>query len=248
MNKAKAIFSGAMILVVAGASGACWYLNENGLLGKESASQPDSYVEYADSNYADNDKYNNQYEDEKEGEPEKTTAASGADDAYETDKDEISDLLTVFANVYFSEDADYTPESRSTYELIRFAYSHIKSTQPDLIKTRQDEDSSYYYNYISAKDINSVLEKYLDVSVPAESVYTENDYAYFRYKDGEFCTPAADGLPFINTAVCTSASQSDDILTAEFEIMSSDGKYADGTARFRTEGDSLILVYYSVQN
>ena len=240
MNKAKAIFSGAMVLVIAGTSGACWYLNEKGLIGKDSVTQPDSYIE-AEDEYKDSVQ-NNNYNDNNDEKNETTTV--NADE--KISEDEINDFLSVFTRGYFSEKDEYTPGSRSTYELIRFAYSHIKRTDSSLIETRREDDSIGYYNCVPAEEINAVLSEYLDVTVPPESVYTENDYAFFRYSDGYFMTPAADGLPFVNTADCDSIEQSGDSISVTFTVSSGDGVYAHGEAEIKMADDRLILVYYSL--
>ena len=242
MNKAKAIFSGAMVLVIAGASGACWYLNEKGLIGKDSVTQPDSYVEYEDT--ADDDVKHDVQDDDKE-EIKETTTTSGSEEK-KLSEDEINDFLSVFTKVYFSEKDEYTPGSRSTYELIRFAYSHIKRTDSSLVETRKEDDSIGYYNCVSAKEINNVLSEYLDVTVPAESVYTENDFAFFKYADGYFMTPAADGLPFVNTAVCDSVEQTGDTVMVAFTVRSGDDVYARGEAEIKLTDDRPVLVFYDV--
>lgn len=240
MNKAKAIFSGAMVLVIAGASGACWYLNEKGLIGKDSVTQPDSYIE-AEDEYNDGVQYDS-YDDNKDEKNETTTV--NADD--KISEEEINDFLSVFTKVYFSEKDEYTPGSRSTYELIRFAYSHIKRTDSSLVETRREDDSIGYYNCVSAEEINDVLSEYLDVTVPPESVYTENDYAFFRYSDGYFMTPAADGLPFVNAAVCDRIEQSEDIIRVAFTVNSGEDAYAVGNAEIKMTDKGLILVYYNL--
>ena len=243
MNKAKAIFSGAMILAVAGASAACWYLNDNGLLGKDSVTNPDTVIEYEDNyNYEEKNDYQI---DDKENERE-TTAVAEEDNA-EIGTDEINDFLSVFTKVYFSENTEYTPGSRSTYELIRFAYSHIKRTASSVIETRRQDDEIGYYNCVSAEEINKVLNEYLDVSVPPESVYTENEYGFFRYADGYFLTPAADGLPFINTAVCDSIEKSGNTYNVTFSAMGEYDVYGKGNAILEQRDSRLILVYYSLE-
>ena len=245
MNKAKALFSGAMVLVIAGASAACWYLNEQGLIGKDSVTQPDSYVEQEDNNYGGGEKQEKPDNDKSE---EKETATVADTEGQEISTDEINDFLSVFTKVYFSEKNEYTPASRSTYELIRFAYSHIKRTDSSLIETRREDDEVGYYNRVSAEEINKVLGEYLDVTVPPESVYTENDYAFFRYSDGYFMTPAADGLPFVNVAVCDSIEKSDDTYRVTFAVMGDYDVYARGEAELKETDGRLVLVYYKVGN
>ncbi len=242
MNKAKAIFSGAMVLVIAGASAACWYLNEQGIIGKDSVTQPDAYVEQEDNNYGGGEKQEKPDNDKSE-EKETTTAA---DNGHEISADEINNFLSVFTKVYFSEKNEYTPASRSTYELIRFAYSHIKRTDPSLIETRREDDAIGYYNCVPAEELNNILSEYLDVTVPAESVYTENEYGFFKYADGYFLTPAADGLPFVNVAVCDSIEKSGDTYTVTFAVMGDYDVYARGEAELKETDGRLVLVYYNL--
>lgn len=243
MNKAKALFSGAMVFVIAGASGAMWYLNENGVIGKDNVTQPDAYIEYEDA-YDSNEENDFGYDNNREEVKETTTVA--AEDEKQLTDEEINDFLSVFTMVYFSEKDSYTPQGRSTYELIRFAYSHIKRTDSSLIETRQEDDSIGYYNRVSAKEINKVLNEYLNVSVSAESVYTENDFAFFRYEDGYFLTPAADGLPFVNRAVCDSAEYNDGTVSVEFSVYSGDDVYARGEAEISMTEGRPVLIFYDV--
>ena len=58
MNKAKALFSGAMIIAVAGASATCWYLNDKGMLGNSETTTLQAYVEYENNDYENDDKQN----------------------------------------------------------------------------------------------------------------------------------------------------------------------------------------------
>ena len=59
-------------------------------------------------------------------------------------------------------------------------------------------------------------------------------------------TPAADGLPFVNTADCDSIEQSGDSISVTFTVSSGDGVYAHGEAEIKMADDRLILVYYSL--
>lgn len=246
MNKAKAVFSGAMILVIAGASGVCWYLNDKGIIGKESVSQPEAYVEYEDNNYNENANYYGNSSNNS-GEKAETTTTAENKPIDTVSENDINEFLTVFAKVYFSENTAYNPESRSTYELIRFAYSHIKRTEPSLIKTIQSADEISYYSGVPADEVNAVLEKYLGVTVPHESVYTENDYSFFKYSDELFLAPAADGLPFVNTAVCDKITETENTVNAQFSVFSNGEVYATGEAKIEKTDTGLILVYYNIE-
>lgn len=245
MNKAKAIFSGAMILAVAGASATCWYLNDKGVIGGEvETPTTQAYVDYDDNDdYNNQNNYNN--DDNEDAVKEETTTAEKTE-KIDISEDAVNDFLSVFSKVYFSEKEKYTPDSRNTYELIRFAYSHLKRTDDEAVEIRQLDDSIGYYSCVSFDDVNDVLEKYLGVTVPAESVFTENDYAFFKYSDGYFMTPAADGLPFINTCVADSIDIDDDIIKVRFGIYSDEDRYASGEAEIKITDDGMNLLYYSI--
>ena len=249
MNKAKALFSGVMILVVAGASAACWYLNDQGLLGNPQSPTTEAYVEYENNNNNNNENDNN-YVDKNDNEvnkDEETTTSAAKEDVPEISKDAVNDFLSVFSKVYFSENGKYTSESKNDYELIRFAYSHIKRTDNESVKIRQIDDNIRYYSCVSAEKVNEVLEKYLGVTVSEESVYTENDYAFFKYADGDFMTPAADGLPYINTCVSDSVNLSGDIIEVRFTVYSGEDKYATGEAEIKITDDGMQLAYYHLK-
>ena len=249
MNKAKAIFSAMMIVAVAGTSGVCWYLNDQGIIGSNKEPVSDSVIEYNDDYIYNDNNNNNSYNDnndhpEKENKDEQETTTKDAKPESEIAGEEISEFLTVFSKVYFSENEKYTQENRSGYELIRFAYSHLKRTDSKCIDTIKADDGTGYYNRVSFDDVNEVLDKYLGVTVPRESVYTENDYAFFRYSDGYFMTPAADGLPFINVTVADKFEIEDDKINVSFTIYSGDDFYAEGEAVIKHENDTFKLIYY----
>lgn len=247
MNKAKAVFSGVMVLAVAGASAACWYLNDKGLIGKSEETTTQAYVEY-DNNEKDNNIQNNIINDEKDeavNEEISTTAENKED--IEISNDAVNDFLSVFSKVYFSEKDIYTSDKINTYELIRFAYSHLKRTDDEAVEIRQVNDNIGYYSCVSSDEVNEVLEKYLGVSVPEESVYTENDYAFFKYSDGYFMTPAADGLPFINTCVSDSIDVDENMIKVRFTVYSGEDKYANGEAEIKITDDGMNLVYYRLK-
>ncbi len=245
MNKAKAIFSGIMIIAVAGASAACWYLNDKGIIGGEAETTTEqSYVEYDDKENYDNQDENYNDSNAEDVKEETTTVKT---ENIDVSADAVNDFLSVFSKVYFSEKEKYTSDSNNTYEIIRFAYSHLKRTDDEAVKIRQLDDSIGYYSCVSFDDVNEVLEKYLGVTVSPESVFTENDYAFFKYSDGYFMTPAADGLPFINVAVADSIDVENNVIKVRFGVYSDDEKYASGEAEIRITDDGMNLVYYRLE-
>lgn len=250
MNKAKAIFAAGMIVVVAGASAALWYLNDSGIIGNDSTT---NHVEDYENDDNENDvvNKNDAQQDDNNNEQEKTTEKTDVNENEKTevDESEINDFLSVFSKVYFAEQGKaFDINKCSDYELILFAYSHIRSTDSSLITLEQREDNIKYYNRVSVDEINEVLDKYFDTSVPAESVFTENDYAFFDYDDGYFYTPATDGLAYINTATADSVEQDEDYITVKFTVMSDDDVYADGEAEIQMKNEEMKLVYYRIYN
>ncbi len=242
MNKAKAIFAAGMIIVVAGASTALWYLNDKGIIGTENTT---AYVQ-ENENYDNAEQKNNvqQENDENENQQQMQTEA---DEKEQIDESEINKFLSTFSKVYFAEQGTaFDINKYSDYDLILFAFSYIRSTEKSLITLEKRNDGIMYYNGISAEKVNEVLNKYFGVSVAAESVYTENDYAFFSYSDGYFYTPAADGLAYKNYVVADSVEYENDLITVEFTIYSGDDVYADGEAKIDVENSEMKLAYYCV--
>lgn len=278
MKKAKALFAGAMIVLVAGTSAVFWYLNDRGIIGDKKDAVSGEYVVSAvqndDDPYYYNEKENNAIDspddderDETENSENKTTAADEKnDDAQDDDADDVSyeainTFLSNFSLVYFSEASPYSTGNSSTYELIRFAYAHTRRTDPGSLVTKQESDEIEYYSGISYETVNTVLQEYLGVTVDRESVYTEKNYAFFRYEDGYFYTPAADGVGYSDLVILDSAVENGDATTVSFTVYS-DGvscdmtaaaarengeKYASGSARLKRSGDGYILLAYEIK-
>ena len=242
MNKAKAIFAAGIMVIVASSSAALWYLNDNGLIGNEITT---AYVgENEDHN--DDIQENDVQKEDNENEIHSQTP-DNPEENVEVDESEINEFLSTFAKVYFAENMTaFDIDKCSDYDLILFAFTHIRCTEKSLITLVQRDDNIKYYNGIAADKVNEVLDKYFGVSVADESVYTENSYAFFSYSDGYFYTPAADGLPYKNNAVVNSVEYSDDMIIAKFTIYSDGEFYADAEAKLRMENDELKMIYYSV--
>ena len=242
MNKAKAIFAAGMIIVVAGSSAALWYLNDKGIIGNESTTT--AYVE-ENENYDDAEKNDAQPENDKND--SQNQPQTEPDEKTQVPESEINEFLSTFSKVYFTEQgASFDINNCSDYDLILFAFSHIRSTDKSLITLEQRDDSIMYYNGISAEKVNEVLNEYFGISVAQESVYTENSYAFFSYSDGYFYTPAADGLAYKNNTVVNSVECENDQMTVKFTVYSGDAFYADGEAKIQLENDEMKLVYYTV--
>ena len=268
MKKAKALFAGAMIVLIAGTSAVFWYLNDRGVIGEKKDAVSDEFVvsgAYDDPYY--NEKGENapepDGEDGEQGETQNggtgTTAAQNAD-ADGVASESVNRFLSNFSLVYFAETEPYTAGSRSNYELIRFAYAHTRRLNPGAVVTKQTSDAIGYYYGVPYDAVNDVLKNYLDVTVGEESVYTESDYAFFRYEDGYFYTPAADGVGFCNRVVADSVAENGDTLTVAFTVYSdgvsydmtasqahaSGEKYASGSAKIKKSADGYILLAYRI--
>lgn len=247
MKKTKALFAAMIIVVVAAASAGLWYLNENGKLGTEKESQPETTVNQQENDENAEDKIP-AVNDGNNAEKETTTERQSEEETTAQVNDyEVDDFLSTFSKVYFAESTgEFSIDSCSDYELIMFAYLHIKNTDKSLLGQEERDDDIVYYTTVAYDDINSVIEKYIGVSVDKESVFTENDYEFFRYEDGYFYTPSADGLAYKNICEANYVSASGDIITVEFTVYSGGAKYAAGEAKIRIAEDGMKLQYYSV--
>lgn len=247
MKKTKALFAAMIIVVVAAASAGLWYLNENGKLTGEDESQvqttvdsQDNYGNGADNHDKDNNETANDTETTTNGKSEETTVA-------DVDNADVEEFLSTFSKVYFAETGGtFNINSYSDYDLIMFAYLHIKNTDRSLLGQETKNDSIGAYTTIAYDDINSAVQKYFGVSVAKNSVFTENDYDFFRYEDGYFYTPAADGVGYTNTCKADYVSVSGDEITVEFTVYSDAEKYASGEAKIRMTDDGMKLLYYSI--
>lgn len=243
MKKAKALFAAGIIVVVAGLSAVMLYLNDAGFLHNSDAAET-----YVDDN--NNDSVNT----DDDVTPDGSDGAQQSEIQQATDvaeenigEAEINEFLSAFANVYFAEQGNgFDIKKCSDYELIQFAYLHIRNTDKDSVILEQVDDSIVYYYTVSYEKVRSVVEKYFGVQISEESVYTENDYAFFRYNDGYFYTPAADGLAYKNFAVTDSVEYRNDNAVIRFTIYSGDEKYAEGEAEIRIYDNNMNLVSYQV--
>ena len=127
-----------------------------------------------------------------------------------------------------------------------FAYLHIKNTDKSQLGQEEKDDDIVYYTTVPYEAINSVTEKYFGVTVEEKSIFTENDFEFFRYEDGYFYTPSADGLAYKNYCEAEHTVYSGDVITATFTVYSGSGKYAAGEAKIRKTADGMKLEYYSI--
>ncbi len=255
MNKAKAMFAAGVIVVVAAASGALWYLNENGKLGNdadeiENASayvqeEDDYQPDKEDKDYDDNDNQQNDGSDNEE----KTTSASGVEtpDYDVNKKDDVDEMLSACAKFYFAEDKGVFDKSNySDYDLMRFAFMFVKTNSRDVVAEMNRDDSVGCYMGVPYGSVNSVIEELFGITIERESIYTENDYEFFMYEDGYFYTPAADGVGFTNTCEIDSFDINGDMWTVQFTIYDGSTKYATGEARVRDTETGMKVEYYRV--
>ncbi|MBR3867817.1 MAG: hypothetical protein IKM66_00735 [Clostridia bacterium] len=246
MKKAKALFAAGVIVVVAGLSAAMWYLNDSGIL--HNGNTTETYIDENNNNDGGNIEDNNSFEDnndEEQTEVQQTTAET----VKEVDETEINEFLSAFANVYFAEQGSgFDIQKCSDYELIQFAYLHIRNTDSESVILEQRDDSIMYYYGVPSDSVKDVVEKYFGVQIPEESVYTENDYAFFSYSNGYFYTPAADGLAYENTAVVDSVEYRNNHVIVRFSVYTGDEKYADGEAKIQLSNNNMNLVSYHIYN
>ena len=277
MNKAKAIFTAAVIAVVAGASVVCWYLNEEGIIGNsEDISGQDSYIS-ADGDYADS--HDDYYEYDDNEKTENTTEKNAQDSDVEADEDvgneqkndnvqtdngsntQLNEFLSTFTKLYFSESRAYKEKSPDSYELLKFAFLYEKVfNDSENIQTKYSDDEIGVYSGIKASAAEDILDEFFGITVELNSVYTENTYSFFKYEDGYFYTPAADGIGYMNLAVADSVVKDGSIISVEFTVYS-DGvscdmsssqarangeKYASGRAELREVSGGYHLIYYSL--
>ena len=243
MKKAKALFAIGIIVIVSGASVALWQLNDNGLIENETTTVYSEETKTTEK--AQETENKNQEENKTENKTEEN--ASATEIKLEFSETELNDFLTTFSKVYFAEKGTaFKSNKYNTYDMILFAFSHIRCTYPSQITLEQRDDSIKYYNGVSAEKVNEVLDRYFGITVSEESVYTENSYAFFSYSDGYFYTPATDGLAYINNAVVRSAEQDGNYIIAQFDIYSDGEFYAEGEAKIRQDKDGMKLVFYSV--
>lgn len=254
MNKAKAVFAAVIITAVAGTSALLLHFNENGTLDFNDDKSVLTTVVTTNGNSS-----NNNHGAAKENITEEKNENTAPDVTISTT--DVNEFLTVFSKVYFSENSEYIMEKPDNYELIRFAYSYAMMNNRTVINTEYIDDEIGYYNKINANYVNDILKKYFKASVRPESVFTEKTYAFFKYENGHFYTPAADGISYINVSIVDNMSQNDNLVTVDFSVYSSGvttdmtsqqarrasgDRYATGTARFYVENDNFILKYYKI--
>ena len=238
MRKAKAFFAAVVIIIVAGASAAVWYMNEKGYIGKNSNQISSEAFENSIDYSADTDIKSDDAERTDKVPANKTdeniTAKPNENYTKNTQKDnrdtpninesDINEFLSVFSRVYFAENKDYSCDKYSDYEVIRFAYSHIFRTERSSVITRQTDDNIGSYFGVPYDKVNEVLEEYLGITADREGVYTEKPYEFFNYDNGYFYTPAAEGLGFQNLAIADSIrkkDESDNLYEISFTVYSS---------------------------
>lgn len=252
MNKAKAVFAAGVIVVVAAASGALWYLNENGKLGNDAdeIENTSAYVQEEDD-YQPDDRYDD-YDDEQgedSADDETTTSASDKEtpDYDVNKKDDVDEMLSSCAKFYFAQDKGvFDKNNYDEYDLMRFAFMYVKTNSRDVVVEMNRNDSVGCYMGVPYGSVNIVVEELFGITMERESIYTENDYEFFLYEDGYFYTPAADGVGFTNTCVIDSFDINGDMWTVQFTIYDGNAKYATGEAKVRDTETGMKVEYYRV--
>lgn len=271
MKKAKALFAAGIIVIVAGASALCLYLNDNGKLSfcnenavtEENAVAPDAEYDYV---LEDDEPEKNVAE---ENVTNQTTTEVSADDKEETPEDAekvdtvaINEFLSTFSRLYFCNNDKHSEKNPDKYEMLKFAYLYAEVFENGAgIRTEIFDDDIGIYNGIGEEDVKRITEKFFGMSLKSESVHTENDYQFFMYSDGYFYTPAADGVGYVNLSVADFAVKNGDTITVSFTVYS-DGVscdmtseqakkkgtvYASGKAEIQVKDDNYRLISYSVK-
>ncbi len=265
MNKAKAIFTVAIVAVVAGASAVLWHLNDSGSFGTPGGDDDNILTTVATTVGSDNNDKDDKNEilTSNDGNSDSVDENDGQDSA-NTDSvstKSINDFLSEFSKVYFSENKAYSSDKADAYELIRFAYTYTMNNNQSRVTTEYIDDDIGYYNKISEKDVNDVIGRFFDKTVKSESVYTEKTYGFFKYDDGYFYTPAADGVDYRNVCITDTFSQNRNVITVEFSVYSSgvttdmtsqqarrasNDRYASGAAKISVENGEYTLKSYKI--
>lgn len=257
MNKAKALFAAAIVVAVAGSSALLLHFNEKGVIDFQDGNNDGNVLTTVATTNS------NSYQDNQDDDSD-DAVTEAVDDAVSDEKistTDVNEFLSVFSKVYFSENNTYSMNNADDYELIRFAYSYAMMNNRDDIKTEYVDDEIGYYNKISASYVNDVLSRYFDKTVSKESVFTEKTYSFFKYSDGYFYTPAADGISYTNVSISDNIAYDDNIVSVDFSIYSSgvttdmtsqqarrasEDRYATGSAKFHVEDGNYILRYYKI--
>lgn len=271
MKKAKALFAAGIIVIVAGASALCLYLNDNGKLsfGNENAvTEENAAVPDADYDYVIEDDVPENNVGEDNAVSQTTTEVNVDDeenipeDTEKVDTVAINEFLSIFSRLYFCNNDKHSENNPDKYEMLKFAYLYAEVFENGAgIRTEIFDDDIGIYNGISEEDAKRITEKFFGMSLKSESVHTENDYQFFMYSDGYFYTPAADGLGYVNLSVVDSAVKNGDTITVAFTVYSNGVRcdmtseqakkkgtvYASGKAEIQLENDNYRLISYSVK-
>lgn len=275
MNKAKALFTVGVIVIVAGASALCWYLNDKGLLTPDEnvSDVQDSYEAYDDG---DNDNKSDDahvrdpaVENEEPQQKETTTESAEKEQADKENADEkiddltaLNEFLSTFSSLYFSENSSFSSDSPNEYELLKFAYLYaVVFDSGKGTVTEYFDDEIGAYNGISADNAEKIIDKFFGVSISRKDVYTENTYSFFKYDNGYFYTPAADGVGYENLVIVDSAVINGNAVSVSFTVYSKGvdssmssaqakkkgTSYAEGKAEIVITDGEYKLVYYSLK-
>lgn len=273
MNKAKALFATGIIVIVAGVSAVCLYLNNSGKLsfGKDGDAVDNSEI-VQDEDYGDNAENNGSHSENGDNDSaDGYTEADGnniktedeaPEDGDKVDITAVNEFLSTFSRLYFCENSEYSEDDPDMYELLKFAYLYAETSENgECTQTEFFNDDIGFYNGIKAEDAKRIIEKFFGISIEYESVYTEQDYQFFMYRDGYFYTPAADGVGYVDLSVTDSAVKSGDTISVVFTVYS-DGVtcdmtsgqakengtvHASGKAEIRITSDGYKLIDYSVK-
>lgn len=233
MKKAKALFTAGIIVIVAGASAVCLYLNDSGKLNfgeTESVVQGNDVVQDKETEDSLDVGGNSAENLSRQSETENNNDLQNKEETEEIDTVSLNEFLSTFSKLYFSQDRTYSQNDADGYELLRFAYLYatVYENREDIVTEYFDDDIGVY-NGIKASRAQDIINKFFGIEISEESVYTEKTYQFFMYRDGYFYTPAADGVGFTDITVVDSAIKSGDTVSVFFTVYT-DGVNTDMTA------------------
>lgn len=152
--------------------------------------------------------------------PVDRTSVSVLDSMSAAEKREINLFLSNFSEAYYDPDDNYYTSSAE--QKINFAYLHAKINSPSYVIYENG------YSGISAANVDKILYRFFGSTV---SHTTPANSKWWRYKNGNFLIPSADGESYPDFSIATSMiANGNGTYTVEFNI------YADPSV---SGGDSI---------
>lgn len=108
---------------------------------------------------------------------------------------------------FFSETEmdSFVPEDTHGYTLLNFVHFHLKINDYKQLELRGDDYT------MTKKKTDECLERFFGITMEAGDYYSPYfDYGSFKYSDGVYATPAADGASFNRFSIVTRLSRYED--------------------------------------